>query len=244
MFGEDLGCIKGAPATIHINQEHTARFYKARPAPYSLRDKVEAELTHLQRQGIIEPVQFSEWAAPVVPVLKKDGNIRLRGDYKVTVNAVAKPDTYPLPRIEDIFASLSNGEAFTKLDLAYAYQQVPLTEASKALTTINTHKGLFRYTRLPFGVSAAPSIFQRTMESIMQGLPHVVVYIDDILVTGSMPEEHQTTLEEVLRRLDEAEVRLVRQKCSFYDATFLGFAKYLNKILLELGVDRGVKQFE
>ena len=215
VFGEDLGSVKGASATIHIDQDSSPRYFKHRPVPHSLRDSVEAELTRLQTQGIIEPVRFSEWAAPVVPVLKKDGSIRLCGDYKVMVNAVPKPDTYPLPRIEDIFACLSNGESFTKLDLAHAYQQIPLTEASKALTTINTHKGLFRYNRLPFGVSAAPAIFQRTMESIVQGIPHVVVYIDDVLLTEPTEEEHLSTLERVLHGLDEAGLRLKRQKCKF-----------------------------
>ena len=215
VFGEDLGHIKDTPATIHVDPAHTPRFFKARPVPYSLRAKVDTKLSRLQEQGVIEPVKFSHWAAPVVPVVKKDGTIRLCGDYKVTVNTVAKPDTYPLPRIEDIFASLSNGKSFTKLDLAHAYQQVSLMEESKVLTTINTHKGLFRYNRLPFGVSAAPSIFQRTMESLMQGLPHVVVYIDDILVTGATQQEHLHTLEEVLSRLEKAGARLKREKCKF-----------------------------
>ena len=215
VFGKDLGHIKDAPATIHIDPAHKPRFCKARPVPYSRRLKVEKEISRLEEQGVIEPVQFSDWAAPVVPVVKKDGSIRLCGDYKVTVNTVAKPDTYPLPRIEDIFASLANGKSFTKLDLAHAYQQISLTEESKVLTTVNTHKGLFRYNRLPFGVSAAPSIFQRTMESLMQGLPHVVVYIDDILVTESTEEEHLRTLEEVLDRLEKAGARLKREKCRF-----------------------------
>ncbi len=215
VFGTDLGHIKDAPATIHVDPAHKPRFYKARPVPYSRRSKVEEEISRLTGQGVIEPVQFSEWAAPVVPVVKQDGSIRLCGDYKVTVNTVAKPDTYPLPRIEDIFASLANGKSFTKLDLAHAYQQISLTEESKVLTTVNTHKGLFRYNRLPFGVSAAPSIFQRTMESLMQGLPHVVVYIDDILVTGPTQEEHLRTLDEVLNRLEKAGARLKREKCRF-----------------------------
>ncbi len=73
------------------------------------------------------------------------------------------------------------------------------------LTTINTHKGLFRYTRLPFGISAAPSIFQRTMESILQGILHVAIYLDDTLVRGPSQEEHLKTLEEVLQRLETAE---------------------------------------
>ncbi len=211
VFGTDLGHIKDAPATIHVDPAHKTRFYKARPVPYSHRSKAEEEISPLKGQGDIEPVQFSEWAAPVVPVVKQDGSILLCGDYKVTVNTVAKPDTYPLPRI----ASLANGKSFTKLDLAHAYHQISLTEESKVLTTVNTHKGLFRYNRLPFGVSAAPSIFQRTMESLMQGLPHVVVYIDDILVTGPTQEENLRPLDEVLNRLEKAGARLKREKCRF-----------------------------
>lgn len=69
----------------------------------------------------------------------------------------AAHSAYPLPRIEDIFASLSNGKTFTKLDLAHAYQQIPVAEDAKKLTTISTHKGLFQYTRLPFGVASAPA---------------------------------------------------------------------------------------
>ncbi len=90
---------------------------------------------------------FSEWAAPIVPVVKRDGNVRICGDYKLIVNTVLKTDPYPLPRIEDIFASLSGGKTFTKLDLEHAYQQVPLTEAAQKYTTVNTHKGLFQYKR-------------------------------------------------------------------------------------------------
>ena len=164
---------------------------------------------------MIEPVSFSDWAAPIVPVVKGDGTIRICGDYKLTVNAVAKTDSYPLPRIEDIFASLSNGKTFTKLDLAHAYQQIPVAEDTKKLTTINTHKGLFQYTRLPFGVASAPALFQRTMDSILQGLPHVCVYIDDILITGPTDEDHLKTLDEVLSRLEATGARLKREKCFF-----------------------------
>lgn len=215
VFQDDLGDIKGAAATLHVDPSQQPRFYRARPVPYSLRPKVEAELTRLQDQGVISPVQFSDWAAPIVPVVKQDGNIRICGDYKLTINAVSKTDPYPLPRIEDIFASLSGGESFTKLDLAHAYQQIPLTDDSKRYTAINTHKGLFQYNRLPFGVASAPAVFQRTMDSILQALPHVCVYLDDILITGPTDEAHVKTLDEVLRRLNDAGVRLKSEKCSF-----------------------------
>ena len=91
--------------------------------------------------------------------------------------------------------------------------------------TINTHKGLYQYNRLPFGVASAPAVFQQTMEKILQGLPKVVVYIDDILVTGRTDEEHMKVLEQVLIRLQEFGLQLKREKCSFLKPSveYLGY---------------------
>lgn len=197
-----------------------------------MRDLVEKELERLQLQGIIEPVKFSDWAAPIVPVLKKDGGIRICGDYKLTVNRAAKVDTYPLPRIEDLFTSLAGGKTFSKLDLAHAYQQVPLDETARKYVTINTQKGLFQYTRLPFGVSSAPAIFQRTMDNLLQGIPQVCVYLDDILVTGKSTEEHLKNLEEVLSRLKNAGMHLKRSKWAF----LLPQVEYLGHQISEKGL--------
>ena len=124
------------------------------------RDRVKKELDRLLQAGIIEPVQTAEWAAPIVPVVKSDGSIRICGDYKVTVNKAAEVESYPLPRIDDLLASLGGGKIFTKLDLAHAYQQVPLADCAKQYVVINTLQGLYRYNRLPFGITLAPAIFQ------------------------------------------------------------------------------------
>ena len=86
--------------------------------------------------------------------------MRICGDFKMTVNPVSKLDKYPIPRVEDIFATLEKGKFFTKLDLSQAYLQLPLDSESRKYMVINTHKGLFRYTRLPYGVASAPGIFQ------------------------------------------------------------------------------------
>ena len=215
VFKNELGKAEGMTAKFHINQEAQPKFFKARPVPYALRARVEKELARLEAEGIIQPVQFSHWAAPIVPVVKQDGAIRICGDYKVTVNLAAKTDSYPIPRIEDLFASLSGGKSFSKVDLASAYQQIVLDEASREYTTINTHKGLFQYIRLPFGVASAPAIFQRTIENILQGVKHVCVYLDDILVTGTTEEEHLQNLDQVLSKLENAGIRLKRNKCAF-----------------------------
>ena len=215
VFKPELGRIKGVEAKRHINPEAQPRFYKSRSVPYALRQKVEQELDRLEEAGVIVPTQHSDWAAPIVPVVKSNGSVRICRDYKLTANTATKTESYPLPRIEDLFASLAGGKVFSKLDLSHAYLQLPLAEESQPLLTVNTHKGLYRYLRLPFGVSSAPAIFQRTMETLLQGVQHVCVYLDDILITGCSQQEHLKNLEEVLQRLEEAGMRLKQEKCTF-----------------------------
>ena len=166
VFGKGLGTLKGTEAKIYVDPEATPMFMKARPVPYALKAKVEMELDRLQSEGIISPVEFTEWAAPIAPVVKQNGSVRICGDYKCTVNQVSKLDNYPIPKTEDLLATLGEVNKFTKLDMSQAYQQLVLEEGSREFTTINTHKGLYRYNRLPLGVSSAPGIFQRTMENI------------------------------------------------------------------------------
>ena len=198
---------------------------KARPVPLALKVKVEKELNRLQSEGIISPVEFTEWAAPIVPVVKQDGSVRICGDYKCTVNQVSKLDNYPIPKTEDMLATLGGGNTSTKLDMSQAYQQLLLDEESKKFTTINTHKGLYQYNRLPFGVSSAPGIFQRTMENLLQGIPHVVVQVDDILVSGKGDPDHLANLEAVLSRLSTAGLKLRLAKCLFVqpEVTYCGY---------------------
>ena len=174
IFEEGLGTLKGCEAKIYVDQDAQLKFHRARSVPYALRDKVDEELKRLQEEGTLEPVEIAEWAAPIVPVLKRDKNaVRICGDFRLTVNPVSKLDSYPIPKVEDLFARLRGGKYFTKLDLSQAYQQLPLEEDSKRYVVINTHRGLFRYTRLPFGISLAPGIFQRVIESILQGIDGV-----------------------------------------------------------------------
>jgi hypothetical protein len=131
-------------------------------------------------EGTLEPVEHAEWASPIVAVLKPDKkSVRICGDFKQTINPVSKLDKYPIPKAEDLFAKLAGGKKFTKLDLSQAYQQLPLDKESKQYVVINTHKGLFQYTRLPYGISSAPG---RTMENLLKGIPGVEVYCRFFLI--------------------------------------------------------------
>lgn len=140
---------------------------------------------------------------------------RQDGDYKVTVNQALDVDQYPLPKPEDLFTTMARGKQFSKLDLTRAYQQLQLDEDSVKYATITTHRGLYQVNRLPFGISSAPAIFQHLMDTILQGIPHVVCYIDDILVTGLDQEEHLHNLSQVLERLEKHGFRLKQSKCEF-----------------------------
>ncbi|KAF8790114.1 hypothetical protein HNY73_005187 [Argiope bruennichi] len=173
-------------------------FFKPRPVPFALKERIETELKRLVAEDIIEPV---------VPVIKQNGNLRICGDYKVTINPGLKIEQYPLPRIEDIFAELSGGEFFTKIDLSEAYLQMLVDERDRHLLMINTHKVLFRYKRMNYGIALAPAVWQRAIEQVLSGIAGVHVFLDDITVTGRNDQEHFERLELVLQRLEEYGLR-------------------------------------
>ena len=192
-----------------------------------MREKVEKELQNLETQGIITPVKFSKWAAPIVPVLKDNKQtVQICGDYKLTANRASCMEHYPTPKVEDLFSTLAGGTLFTKLDMSQAYLQLLVDDQSKELLTVNAHKGLFAYNRLPFGVSLAPGIFQHTMESLLKSIPNVLVYLDNILITGPTQKQHMKNLLAVLSSVRQAGLCLKKQKCRFLakSVEYLGFA--------------------
>ena len=146
LFSPGLGTFNKGIISLKLKDDSVVpKFVRARPLPYGIRERVERELSNLEKLGIIKPVDFSHWATPIVPVLKKSGAVRICGDFKVTLNPVLEIDQFPLPRIEDLFSKLQGGKIFLKIDLSQAYAQISLDEKSKQLVTISTHKGLFQY---------------------------------------------------------------------------------------------------
>ena len=121
-------------------------------------------------------------------------------------------DKHPIANIENLYAKLAGGKLYSQTDLRNAYESILLSEEPQKLTTMTTSRGLSCYTRLGHGVSASPGIFQRLMEQLLQGIPMIAVYLDDIVCTGRTDEESRAT---VLGRLQTAGLRLKLDKCEF-----------------------------
>ncbi|XP_039759571.1 uncharacterized protein K02A2.6-like [Pararge aegeria] len=223
VFADGLGTFK-TRMQLHL-ADKTPIFVKSRPLPLALRAPVERELERLQRDDVIYKVDRSDYGTPIVPIIKKNGDIRICGDFKVTINPLLKDFHYPLPQIEDIFATLGGGEQFSKLDLSHAYQQVLLTEDSQPMTAITTHIGTFVYKRVPFGIKCVPEYFEKLIEETLCGLSSTVAFQDDICVTGKDRETHCKNLRAVLARLKEAGLRVNWSKCEFFkdSVTYLGY---------------------
>lgn len=224
LFREELGCFNKFEVNLYLKDGVKPKFFKPRPLPFALKSQVENELSRLTREGILVPVNYSDYATPIVPVLKQNGSVRICGDYSLTVNKDIYIDKYPLPRIDDIFNKLSGGKHYSKLDCSQAYNQLVLTKESQKLTTINTTKGLFMYTRLVFGLANAPAVFQRAIENLLAGIEGVAVFLDDVCVTGATKSEHLSRLKLVFERFQDAGMRLQKNKCAFFQnsVTYLG----------------------
>lgn len=231
VFSPTLGCCRMPDAKLTLRDPSTRIFRRKRDVPFCSRTKVEEELNRLQEAGIISPVTFSEFAAPIVCVQKPNGKIRICADYSTGLNDALRPHEYPIPTPEQIFASLSsNCYIFSQIDrsiwrdLSDAYLQIPVDDEAKKMLSITTHRGIFSFNRLCPGVKPAAGIFQQTMDMMLQGLDGVVAYFDDILVASNDLETHKATLKAVFERLRQFNFRARAEKCNFFKSQlrFLG----------------------
>ena len=224
LFDDFLGTIKGVKEHLKMKPNSTPKFFKPRLVSFASKDKIGEELNRFEKLCVLEKVEFSDWATPIVPVLKPDGSVRICRDYKVTINPCLDVQEYLMPIAEELFTKLNGGEKFSKIDLSSAYQQVLLDDESKQYVTINTHLGLYRYTRLPFVVAASPAIFQKTMDVVLNGLQGVGGILDDLIITSKNDEEHLQNLDSTLHRLQSMGIQLKSSKCVFLKPSVEYFA--------------------
>ena len=165
---------------------------------------VKHKFKHKSKKGIIEE-SSSLWLAPVVIVPKKSGEIKLCIDYR-QLNKQTTKDTYPLPLPDEVQDRLAGAVIFSTLDLQSGYWQMPVrgTDIPKTAFCPDPGMGLFQFTRLPFGLTGAPSSFQRLMNKIFCDLPFVTTYIDNILVHSANEEQHKSRLTVVSRAAKES----------------------------------------
>ena len=156
LFEPGLGHCNKTKAHLQLKDSAQPKFLNSRPIPFSRLDAVNEEMDRLINQGVIKKVDFSEWATPIVVVMKSNDKVRICGHYRLTVNPQLMVQHHQIPRVEELFARMNGCKIFSKLDLADAYLQIELDDASKQLLVINTPKGLYQYQRLPFGPSSAP----------------------------------------------------------------------------------------
>ena len=126
VFHSGAGTMLKHTAQLSLKPGVTPRFCRPRAVPFAIKERVGKELNHLEESGVLRRVEHAEWEAPIVLVPKRDGSIRICGDYKVTINPHLNVDQYPLPKPADLMASLTGGKHFSKLDLHAAYQQMRL----------------------------------------------------------------------------------------------------------------------
>ena len=188
---------------------------RPRPLPPLEFEEVRQHIQELLDAKIITP-STSPFASPIVLVRKKSGALRMCVDYR-KVNARTVRDSYAIPKIEDLFLTLSGSQYYTSVDLSKAYYQVPLTERAKKISAFTTPFGLYQFERLSFGLVNAPMTFQRLMERVFgdMNLVELIVFLDDILIHGKTLAQLEERTIRVLERLRRYGLKLDPEKCVF-----------------------------
>ena len=232
---EELGCTSQVEHSIETGD---ARPIKKSPyrIPYALKPVVEEHIDEMLGKGIIEP-STSPWSSSIVLVQKKskDGTIKYRFciDYR-SLNAVTKPDAYPIPNIVDTLDSLGQSKFFSVLDMASGYFQIAIKPEHKEKTAFSCHRGHFQFIKMPFGLNNAPATYQRCIDIILTGLKGIdcLVYLDDIICFSVTIEEHARKLSAIFDRLNQANFKIQPDKCVFATDT----VEYLGHICTPFGI--------
>lgn len=244
IFEEKVGCVPKFEVKLELREGVKPVFTRERNVPYALRERVEKELNSLEAAGIISPVQTSDWGSPLVVIPKPDGGVRLCVDYKCGVNERLVNANHPIRKIDDVLNSLRNSKYFCKIDLYKAYLHLKVDNESSIIQTISTHRGTYRMNRLSFGIKTAPSEFNRILSQILRGLSKTEQYFDDIIIHGSTIQECAENLRSCLQRLQEHDLHVNRNKCSFFNEKieYLGHIIELNKISKSPGKVQAIKE--
>ena len=200
--------------------------------PLALESKLNEQIEEMLQSGIVSH-SSSPWSSPVVMVPKRDGTQRVCIDYR-RLNQTLRNDSFPLPRIDDLFAILGKAKYFSCLDLKSGYHQIEIVPEDREKTAFCTRTQLLEFNRLPFGLSCGPSLFQRLMSIVLKGIEgkYALAYLDDIMIFSESFEEHIEHLKDVFERLRDANLVLNKKKCHFIKEKI----EYLGHIISRDGI--------
>lgn len=220
----DLGIAKMPPYKISLKTEEPISLPPFKLGPKE-REELDRQVDALEAAGVVEKCQ-SPYSAPSFLVKKPGGKSRLVHCYK-KINEVIISDKFPLPRIDTILDTLESAKFYCQMDITQAFFQQPIAPECRDYTAFITHKGLYRYTRLPQGMKTSPNAFQRSMNTVFAGLLYhgVVLYLDDLVSYAPDFDSQLSNLEETLRRLRDSGLKIKTSKCHFFyqKIKFLGF---------------------
>ncbi|XP_043232854.1 uncharacterized protein K02A2.6-like [Amphibalanus amphitrite] len=214
VFGP-TGLMNTSPIKIRLVDDAVpSAVHTARNVPFPLLKSVKQELERMEDAGIIRSVsEPTDWCAPMVPVPKGGGSVRITVDYK-NLNKCVKREIHPIPTVEQLTAELAGSSIYSKLDASSGFYQLPLDRESQLLTTFLTPFGRKAFQRLPMGINLAPECFQKKMQEMLAGLDGVLIYMDDIVVYGDSVT-HDERLQAVLQRIESSGLKLNKAKCEF-----------------------------
>ena len=213
-----LGRMTNVEVKLHMNEDIHPVQQPIRRVPWHTRQRVDDEIKRLLESDIIEKVPDNEpttWLNPYVVVPKKDPTqIRFCLDMRQANQAIIR-ERHVIPKFEELLPELHDAKVFSKIDLREGYHQLSLHEDSRHVTAFATHKGVYRYKRLFFGISSAFETFQKHVEITLAGCKGARNISDDILIWGKYQEDHDKNLDEALKKLNDRHLKLKRNKCIF-----------------------------
>jgi ribonuclease HI len=202
---------------------------------------IEKEVKKLLDAKIIVPLRYSDWVANLVPVRKKNGEIRLCVDLR-NLNRSSLKDNYPLPKMDHVLERVFGANRMSMIDGFSGYNQIAMNEKDREKTAFTTPWGTFMYDKMPFSLMNVGATFQRAMDIAFVGErdKFVVIYLDDLTVFSKTDEEHLIHLKQTFEKCRRYGLSLNPRKSHFA----MQEGKLLGHIVFKDGIKIDPKRVE